>query len=104
MGFESKQHESTFYWSDFDELGVVGKLALSAIERRQHHHQPSDINAFYDHVLIFGHFHAEKLPKYIKIVVFLVEKNRPKMTKNQNMATKRINIGRLMIILVSFNS
>ena len=26
--------ESTFYWADFDELGVVGKLAFSAVERR----------------------------------------------------------------------
>ena len=41
---------------DFDELGVVGKLALSAVERRQNYYQPTRIDAFHDHVLILRHF------------------------------------------------
>ena len=39
-----------------------------------------------------------------KMLIFLVEKNRPKMSKNQNAAAKCINIARLMIILVSLES
>ena len=41
---------------DFDELGVVGKLALSAVERRQNYYQPTNIDAFHDHVLILRPF------------------------------------------------
>ena len=36
-------HESTLYYTDFDEVGVVGLLALSANQRRQNDNQPSDI-------------------------------------------------------------
>ncbi len=50
------RHESTFYCIDFDELGVVGKLALSAVERHQNHHQPTNIDAIHDHILNFGPF------------------------------------------------
>ncbi len=46
---------------DFDELGVVGKLALSAIERRQNHHQPSNINAFLVIFVPKNHQHASIL-------------------------------------------
>ena len=49
-------HESTFYLMDFDELGVVGKLALSAFQRHQNYHQPSNIDAFRGNIVIFGHF------------------------------------------------
>ncbi len=52
-------HESTFYWTDFDDFGVVGKLALSAVERRQNHHPPTNIGAFRGNVLIFVHFDAK---------------------------------------------
>ena len=73
--FESKHdHESTFYWTDFDDLGVVGKLALPAVDRRQNYHQPSYIDAFHGHVLNFGHFHAEKTPKCSNFDVFLSKK------------------------------
>ena len=33
--------ESIFYWTDFDELGVVEKLALPAIERHQNYYYPA---------------------------------------------------------------
>ena len=49
-------HESTFYLMDFDELGVVGQLALSAFQRHQNYRHATNIDAFRGHVLIFGHF------------------------------------------------
>ena len=61
--------------SDLDELGVVGKRALSAIERHQNYHQPTNIDAFHGHVLIFGHFGqislGQKTSKLIHFGAFL---------------------------------
>ena len=40
------------------KLGIVGKLALSATQRHQNHRQPTNIDSFRGHVLIFAHFHT----------------------------------------------
>ena len=48
--------ESTFYYMDFDELSVVGKLTLSAFQRHQNYRHATNICAFRCHILIFGHF------------------------------------------------
>ena len=52
----------------------------------------------------FWSFSYQVSPKCVKNADFLVEKNRPKMTKNHNVAAKCINIARLMMILVSLES
>ena len=51
------------YCMDFDELGVVAKLALSAFQRHQNHHQPTNIDVFRGHVVIFAHFRSFFLVK-----------------------------------------
>ena len=45
-----------FYWSDFTDLGADRKLRLSALQRRHFLRNPTKIDAFRGHVLIFGHF------------------------------------------------
>ena len=73
--FESKHgHESTFYWTDFDDFGVVGKLALSAVERRQNHHPPTNIDALCGNVLIWGHFDAQITKMLQKMQIFRSKK------------------------------
>ena len=44
MDFETKHgHELTIYWTDFDNVGVVGKLAILAVERHQNHLHPKSL-------------------------------------------------------------
>ena len=96
--------ESTFYCMDFDELGVVGQLALPAFQRHQNHHQPSNINTFRSNIVIFGHFRPIFFDQKISIFDAFWWYFGMKMIKNQNMATKCINIARLMMILASLES
>ena len=74
-----------FYLMDFDELGVVGKLALSAFQRHQNYHQPSNINTFRGNIVIFGHFRPiffdQKISIFDAFWWYLVWK-WPKCTKN----------------------
>ncbi len=53
MIFRSKHgNESNFYWTDFDGLGAVGKLATSAFKRRQARQNSTNISSIRGHVLI----------------------------------------------------
>ena len=92
-------HESTFYLMDFDELGVVGKLALSAFQRHQNYHQPSNIDAFRGNILIFGHFRSIFFDQKISIFdAFFGMKNGEKsafgvkMTKNDQKWTRNASV------------
>ncbi len=48
--------ESTLYWSDFDELGAVWKLATSAFKRHQNRQNRINIWSIRGSVLISMHF------------------------------------------------
>ncbi len=49
-------HESDFYWTDFDELGAVGKLATSAFKRRHSRQNPTSRSPYIEQLFYFAHF------------------------------------------------
>ena len=99
--------ESTFYCMDFDELGVVGQLALPDFQRHQNHHQPSNIYTFRSNIVIlviFGRFFSTKKSAFLMHFGDIWYENDQNARKMQNMATKCINIGRTAMILASLES
>ena len=81
-----------FYWTDFENFGVVGKLRVSAFQRHKFQLSWSNINTFRDHVLIFVYF-CGKNDAFLQFFdAFLSIWKIPKMSENQNMATKRVDI------------
>ncbi len=102
-------HESDLYGSVWDESGADRTLWISALDRRQSHHQATNIDAFRDNVLKSAHFDPGAIRNHEKhkenqLFFTIFSRVRAKMNEFQNATSKWVNIGRLVMRLASIES